>query len=354
MSSNAVTPFGSAPKMVDFDPPGPGDAGYDDYRKTGKLPEAPPEEEAKPEPQSEEIAAPPLPEGEAATPEPSVTRADSEPAPTQRKRLNADERKKQLNAEIRELTKIAAELREQGTRVPELSRPEPAKATATQSKPEPQPTDVDDKGKPLYATWGDYEKAARQWVKDEAIREALHQFNETQTKAQQEQSERIVAQKWQSEVLKARQKHDNFDEVALNPTLPIVKGGVIDSFILESEHGAEIAYELGSNPEEITRLTGLAYNRQFVRVGQGLLPVAQLRELLKLEAELGAPVQPAKPAIPKPPARTVTKAPPPPTQVSGTPSKTVDELAEAVKSGDQDTYNRVANERALASRKTRR
>lgn len=70
-----------------------------------------------------------------------------------------------------------------------------------------------------------------------------------------------------------RGKYDDFDQVAYNPNLRITT--VMAQTIQSSEVGPELAYHLGSNPKEADRISRLA-------------PLAQAREIGKLEAKLAA------------------------------------------------------------------
>ena len=69
----------------------------------------------------------------------------------------------------------------------------------------------------------------------------------------------------------ARNKYDDFEQVAYNPKLPITDAMV--QTIQASEVGPDMAYYLGSNPKEAERISRLA-------------PLQQAKELGKIEAKL--------------------------------------------------------------------
>lgn len=93
---------------------------------------------------------------------------------------------------------------------------------------------------------------------------------------------------------KAVEKYDDYLEVAHNPAIKITQE--MAEVIKTSDEGPEIAYHLGKNPEEAARIAQLP-------------PLAQARELGKLEGNLNTKKGNTTP--------DVTKAPDPITPVSG-------------------------------------
>ena len=84
----------------------------------------------------------------------------------------------------------------------------------------------------------------------------------------------------------ARNKYDDFEQVAYNPSLPITT--VMAQTIQASDIGPEVAYYLGANPKEADRISKLA-------------PFLQAKEIGKVEAKLAA----------DPPVKKSTSAPAP-------------------------------------------
>jgi len=70
---------------------------------------------------------------------------------------------------------------------------------------------------------------------------------------------------------KAREKYDDFEQVAYNPNLRITE--VMAQTIKASDAGPDVAYYLGTNPKEADRISRLT-------------PFLQVKELGKLEAKL--------------------------------------------------------------------
>lgn len=132
-----------------------------------------------------------------------------------------------------------------------------------------------------FVTYEDYLEALSDWKVEQRL-VAERQESERRAKEQETYQKQTT---YQERVNKALEKYEDYAEVAhgnhWSPSEPMTEA------ILESEMGPDIAYYLGSNPEEAIRISRLS-------------PSAQNRELGKLELKLSTPV------APKP-----TKAPPP-------------------------------------------
>jgi len=166
----------------------------------------------------------------------------------------------------------------------------------------------------------------RKWERDQAQRQAetqivkapatqsADQFESPESYAEAlayQKAEELLARreaaKHQSQVLEsyqereeaARDKYDDFEQVAYNPKLKITD--VMAETIQSSEIGPELAYYLGSNPKDADRIARLA-------------PFIQAKEIGKIEAKLAA----------EPPVKRTTSAPAPISPVtartSGSPS----------------------------------
>lgn len=133
-----------------------------------------------------------------------------------------------------------------------------------------------------------------QFESPEAYAEALAERKAAELVARRE------AERQQAEVLesyhereeKARDKYEDFEQVAYNPRLPITQ--VMAETIQASDVGPEVAYYLGSNPKEADRIARLS-------------PFLQAKEIGKIEAKLAenppvkksssapAPIEPVTP-----------------------------------------------------------
>jgi hypothetical protein len=120
-----------------------------------------------------------------------------------------------------------------------------------------------------------------------------------QIAAQREQAKAVaqVVEAYHEREETAREKYDDFDQVAYNPTLPITDP--MAATIRESEVGPEIIYYLGQNPAEAKRIAQLS-------------PLTQAKEIGKLETKLAS----------SPPAKRTSSAPAPITPVTGKGSTT--------------------------------
>jgi len=166
----------------------------------------------------------------------------------------------------------------------------------------------------------------RKWERDQAQRAAetqivkapaatsVEQFENPEAYAEAlayQKAEELLARreaaKHQSQVLEsyqereevARDKYDDFEQVAYNPKLSITN--VMAETIQSSDIGPELAYYLGSNPKDADRIARLT-------------PFMQAKEIGKIEAKLAA----------EPPMKRTTSAPAPISPVnarsSGSPS----------------------------------
>jgi len=129
-------------------------------------------------------------------------------------------------------------------------------------------------------------KAAEKQLKTPVEIPPIEQFNSPEEYADllaERKAEELLARReqarLQSETLEAfhdreeeaRNKYDDFEQVAYNPKLPITNE--MAQTIQSSEVGPDMAYYLGSNPKEAERISRLS-------------PLQQAKELGKIEAKL--------------------------------------------------------------------
>jgi hypothetical protein len=105
-----------------------------------------------------------------------------------------------------------------------------------------------------------------------------------QREAAKQQSQ--VLESYQEREEMARDKYDDFEQVAYNPNLPITN--VMAETIQHSDIGPELAYFLGTNPKDAERISRLS-------------PFMQAKEIGKIEAKLAD----------NPPVKKTTSAPAP-------------------------------------------
>ena len=118
--------------------------------------------------------------------------------------------------------------------------------------------------------------------------EALAERKAEELVARRESAKQQTAllEQYQTKEEEARDKYDDFEQVAYNPNLPITE--TMAQTIQASEIGPDVIYHLGSNPKEAERIARLS-------------PLLQAREIGKIEARLAS----------SPPAKKTTTAPAP-------------------------------------------
>jgi hypothetical protein len=202
---------------------------------------------------------------------------------------------------------------------------------------ETKPAEVksDDNKKPVladYKTYEDWVEAVSDYKADQKINARLEQdrqARETAAKATEvETKNKAIENSWMERVNKAKERHSDYESVAFakENTKDIIPGSVLDGWLLDSDHGAELLYQLASNPEEIIRINGLS-------------AFAAARELTKMEASFEK--------APASKVNAVTKAPKPPSEVGGTGTVTDDPVEAALSRGNFRAYAEEQNRREL-------
>ena len=132
-----------------------------------------------------------------------------------------------------------------------------------------------------------------QFETTEAYAEALAARKAEELLAQREEQRRQaeLIEAYHDLEEEAREKYDDFEQVAYNPRLPITN--TMAQAIQASEIGPEIAYYLGSNPKEAERISRLS-------------AILQAKEIGKVEAKLAS----------DPPTKKTSTAPAPITPVT--------------------------------------
>lgn len=282
-----------------------------EWRKSGKLPDAPAASST-----ATATAVPPA--GTPATLEPVSDPADDDP-----------DYKPKTAARIKDLlTKIStleAAARKPAAAPPAASAasaPAPAASASTLTEPDPETFQ-----------YGTADPAYLKALTIFAVAKAHEEQQATASKAAREAASvdaaKRIQESWKTRVAAASVKHADFEAVALASATAIPQGSLIDSWILESEHGAEVLYDLQKNPAEVHRLLALT-------------PLAQTRELVKLEERLLAD-QPKLVTTAPEPGQTLT--------ARGADPLGTDPVRRAVRKRDAGAYIKEANERDLAGRR---
>jgi hypothetical protein len=130
--------------------------------------------------------------------------------------------------------------------------------------------------------------APEQFESTDAYVEALAAQKAEQLLAQREQNRQQaeLLESYHDREEKAREKYDDFEQVAYNPNLRITEA--MAQSIQASDIGPDVAYHLGANPKEAERIARLS-------------PLLQAKEIGKLEAKLAS----------DPPVKKTSNAPSP-------------------------------------------
>lgn len=199
-------------------------------------------------------------------------------------RLTADYREAQAKAAAAEARARELEAR--------LTRPEP-------SADETRAPRLED-----FRSYEEYERADRKYVADQATREAEKRFKAAEAERaananREAQAKRVkeATERFNKAAESVSEHYEDFAEVMddmWRGRIEVIRNNdaVAQYLIEESDRGPEIAYHLANNEADADRIGKLS-------------PLAQVRELVKLEASLPKPNAPA------------TKAPPPPRSVGG-------------------------------------
>ena len=126
-----------------------------------------------------------------------------------------------------------------------------------------------------FETYEDYAEALAERKAEELLRQR-------ETKLQQQ----ALLEQYHDREETARDKYDDFDQVAYNPNLPVTE--YMAQSIQASDIGPDVLYFLGSNPREAERIARLN-------------PILQAKEIGKIEASLSS----------NPPVRKTSTAPAP-------------------------------------------
>lgn len=219
-----------------------------------------------------EVVEPEVPGADAAAPADDATPAETPAKPKQ----TAAERIAELTAARRQAERDAEYWRTEAQRHQQAPAP----------KAEPK---ADDEPKPDDYTYGEADAA---FIRDQATYAARKAVREemAQQSAQSRMQSQLATFDQRTAQLYPDGEPAGITAIRRMPTLPVA----VMETVLASEIGPKLADHLGSNPAELSRLSGLS-------------PHVQAYEIGKLEAKLSA----------KPQAKTISTAPDPAPQVRG-------------------------------------
>lgn len=208
---------------------------------------------------------------------------------------------KGLRKRFRELTTEIRELKAKQAAAPAAEPAKPAVAAGPREG-EPAEPQLND-----FATFAEYDVAQKKYVKDLVRFEAHQVATEGQratAQAAAAEAQQTAKAKWKEAQDAIREEKDDFDEVALNPKLPVTQ--VMFDVMQEGNHSAELLYHLGQDAKDGGDISAKI---------AAMTPAAQARAIARLEAKLFPETEEAE--VKKPAVAAVSKAPRPPKLVSG-------------------------------------
>lgn len=239
-------------------------------------PQVIPNEEPLPPPEEHEAKKAKEPEGQEEEPndgEPAEGDGEEEPAqedegkPRPRKRRGRQEREiGRLKGEIDELKSII--LRQHGQ--------QPQQQTRDAPKPPKQEAFTD---------YGEFLEARAEWKAQQTVQQILQQERQQIQNSQRQRSQEAAKAQYGERLETARDKYEDFDDVAFDDSLPITDA--MANAIMTADNGPEIQYYLGNNPAEAKKIAGMD-------------PISQVRAIGRLEAKLLTPSPKKTTSAPKP------------------------------------------------------
>ena len=144
--------------------------------------------------------------------------------------------------------------------------PEPAK---------PAKTDYSDP-ETYEAALSAYTDTKAGWIARREVKAKLAEEHKKVADKEVEEGNKAIQAQYATKVEKAREKYDDFDEVAYSPDVHI--SIPMAQVIMRSEQGSDLQYYLGKNKAEAERISKLPLDMQLVEMGQVL---ARLKEPAK-------------------------------------------------------------------------
>lgn len=266
--------------------------------------------------------------------EPSTASSDGEKPETGPESETGTQReapKRNAEARIRQLVEENKRLREQQGAKPaaEPVQPVQTEKPTQQTPPAAQGRPVRPKSEE-FNTYPEYEAAEDKYLEDLADWKA-DQRDKLKAQSQQEaevaKSNQQRAESWKERQESFRTQTPDYDAAVAKADSEPCSVAMVE-FMLDSEHGAALQYHLATHVEDLRRIAALA-------------PLAQIKELTKIEASLESKTPAPTPTTKKP----TTGASKPPTELSGRATAPEDEAASAIEAGDFDRYRRIMNAR---------
>lgn len=228
-----------------------------------------------------------------AAPQPAGTTAATQEAPKPERTFSQAELDEIIEKKSAKWLRQKEELKTEAAALRRLvlGNPQPKEPEA----PKPKEAQAGDTAKPKREDFQDYDlfiEALADWKADEKVKAERTKRSEDEAKDRAEREARTARQTYTEREAKAREKHEDFEEVALDNSLPI--NDVMAQAIIDSEEGPELLYYLGHNRKEAERISKLS-------------PLQAIKELGKLEAKLAESPADAKEPKEREPAKAAPK-----------------------------------------------
>lgn len=221
-------------------------------------------------------------------PEDQVVESLSEPSADE---SHDEEGQPKLKGVQKRLSELTRNWREEQRRAERLERMlEQTLTKPVEVKPEPSNAPAQPQGEPKleqFQTYEEYVSALADYKADQKLR----QFEEQIRQREQQTLQQAKLQEFQGRLQAAKTEMPDFDEVALNPSLPV--SDTMAELIREMDDGPKVLYALGKSPDVAARIASLPPNLAAVELGRFAV----------------------KASLPQP--KTVSKAPPPVNPLSG-------------------------------------
>jgi hypothetical protein len=235
----------------------------------------PPQEQPAEQPQVEQQTEPKANDDRSL--DTTETEASAEPGETTAETVDTEGEKKRNNVPARERIKQLTDQRKA------------AEARAAELERQLQAVSTDKAKDPLdYANDAEYQRA----IVREAVAEARADIIRQQAEAANAEKQALRVATWEEKTSAIREKAADFDAVVYGQHVSITP--VMADVIMDSDHGADVAYFLGKNPAEAQRIARLS-------------PLAAAMEIGRLSQRFAEP-----PAV-----KRTTSAPRPPTTLQG-------------------------------------
>lgn len=327
------------------------------WRKTGEVPE-PPKTDVTSDSSPDTPSETPLGavENEAAS-EP----ADEQPTVGETPEQKAERKRRNDARRLRQLGKVEAELAAE-RRHREVLEKQLAESKGASAPPKSETKPVES-GKPKRPRMKDYEgedgleryEADLDKYEDLMDSYRQRQVEERFERAESTRTEAERKQTWEEQLAAERKADPKFDEIAFNPKVEASDSMLLGAY--RHEMGAKIFKYLGQHPEESARIArrtdipGVRTAEDFAALQKKAKTDAGAAKWLAraeaiVETEFDRIAESLKAAPTKTTARTLPK---PTAEVSVEPrgSAAVDEEEEAVRTGNQEAFNRIRNRKEL-------